>query len=62
MLVLERKPTQRIILDLGDGREVVITYVERYGEKIRVGLDAPRSVTIFREEIRDKFQKPKEAS
>lgn len=49
MLVLTRRPGERIILS-GDGRTVV-TIVEVRGEAVRLGFDAPLDVAIDREEI-----------
>ncbi|MDA7662657.1 carbon storage regulator [Pirellulaceae bacterium] len=57
MLVLSRKKTQR--LKLGD--DIVVTVIDVSGEKVRLGIDAPREVTILREELelRDEAKIPK---
>jgi carbon storage regulator len=48
MLVLTRKPGEKIMI----GDDIVITFLEsRGGEGIRIGIDAPRHLTIKREEI-----------
>ncbi|WP_415854030.1 carbon storage regulator [Sinomonas sp. G460-2] len=48
MLVLTRKPGQKIMV----GDSIVITVLEDKGEAgIRIGIDAPRDVSIKREEI-----------
>jgi carbon storage regulator len=48
MLVLTRKPGQKIMV----GNDIVITVLEDKGEAgIRIGIDAPREVSIKREEI-----------
>lgn len=47
MLVLSRKKTQR--LKLGD--DIIVTVIDVSGEKVRLGIDAPREVTILREEL-----------
>ncbi|NDC36630.1 MAG: carbon storage regulator [Proteobacteria bacterium] len=47
MLILTRKPGESIYI--GDGIKVVI--VEIKGNQIRVGIDAPSDVRIYREEI-----------
>lgn len=54
MLVLTRRPGERIILS-GDGRTVV-TIVEVRGEAVRLGFDAPVSIAIDRQEIFDRKQ------
>lgn len=47
MLVLTRKPGQRVYI----GDEVKITLMEIRGNQVRIGIDAPSSVRIYREEI-----------
>ena len=47
MLVLTRKIGQKLML----GDNVVITIVDARGDSIKIGIDAPRDVSIFREEI-----------
>jgi carbon storage regulator len=48
MLVLTRKPGEKIMI----GDDIVITVLEsRGGEGVRIGIEAPRHVTIKREEI-----------
>lgn len=47
MLVLTRKPGERILI----GDDIVVTILDVRGDGIRVGIDAPRGVKIQREEI-----------
>ncbi len=47
MLVLTRKVNQSIII--GEGIEVVVLEVR--GEQVRLGIKAPRDVTVHRKEI-----------
>lgn len=47
MLVLTRRPGQSVFI----GDDVKITVVEIKGSQVRVGIDAPDHVRIFREEI-----------
>ena len=54
MLVLTRKPGERILI----GDDIVITMIsirkdDDYGPKIRIGLEAPSDVVIRREEVPD---------
>ncbi|HEX3561997.1 MAG TPA: carbon storage regulator CsrA [Solirubrobacterales bacterium] len=53
MLVLTRKPGQSIII--GDGVEVQVLSVA--GEKVRLGITAPRDVSIFRNEVYDRIER-----
>jgi carbon storage regulator len=47
MLVLTRKPKQQIMI----GDDVVIHVVEVQGDNVRIAIEAPRSVKIYRGEI-----------
>ena len=47
MLVLTRKANQSIMI--GDGIKVSVLAV--MGEKVRIGIEAPRSVPVFRKEV-----------
>ena len=49
MLVLSRKKNESIIVD----DKIVITVVEIRGDKVRLGIEAPREVAIHRSEVRD---------
>ena len=52
MLVLTRKPGQSIMI--GDGIEVQVLSVA--GEKVRLGISAPREVGIFRNEVYERIE------
>lgn len=47
MLVLTRRENQSIMI----GGDVVITILEVRGDQVRVGVRAPRSVAVHREEV-----------
>jgi carbon storage regulator len=47
MLVLSRKKGQSIMI----GRDIEISIVDIQGEQIRLGINAPRDVTIHRKEV-----------
>jgi carbon storage regulator len=47
MLVLTRKAQQSIMI--GDGIEVSVLSI--VGEKVRLGIQAPRDIPVFRKEI-----------
>ena len=47
MLVLSRKRNESIVID----GSIVITVVEIRGDKVRLGIEAPREVPIHRQEI-----------
>jgi len=47
MLVLTRKPKQQIMI----GDDIVINVVEVQGDNVRIAIDAPKEVKIYRGEI-----------
>lgn len=47
MLVLSRRVGESIVI----GNEVTVTVLEVRGDQIRVGIDAPRSIQVHREEV-----------
>ena len=47
MLVLTRKSNQSIMI----GDDIEITVLAVMGEKVRIGIEAPRSVPVFRREV-----------
>ena len=55
MLVLTRKTSERIMI----GDNVVVTVSKIQGNRVWIGLEAPESVRIVRQEIAAKPQKEK---
>ena len=47
MLVLTRKSNQSIMI----GDEIEVSVLSVSGEKVRLGIDAPKSVPVFRKEV-----------
>jgi carbon storage regulator len=47
MLVLTRKPSQSIII----GDDIEVTVLSTSGGNVRIGIQAPRDIPIFRKEI-----------
>ena len=52
MLVLARKINESIII--GDDIEVVVLEVQ--GEQVKLGINAPKSIKIYRKEIYEEIQ------
>lgn len=49
MLVLSRKKGQTLII----GEDIVLTVLEVDGDKVKLGIEAPRSVPVYRKEVYD---------
>ena len=47
MLVLSRKPDQSLIL----GEDITITVLGIEGDRVKLGIRAPRSIPVLREEV-----------
>ena len=55
MLVLTRKSNQSIMI--GDDIEVLVLSI--MGEKVRIGIQAPRNIPVFRKEVYLEIQQEK---
>jgi len=49
MLVLTRKPGEKIVI----GDNIILTIVEIKGDNIRIAIDAPKEIKIYRGELYD---------
>jgi carbon storage regulator len=49
MLVLSRKKGERIII----GGNITVAVVEIQGDKVRIGVEAPKEITVNREEVQN---------
>jgi carbon storage regulator len=58
VLVLTRKANQSIMI----GDDVEISVLAIMGEKVRIGVDAPRSVPVFRKEVYEEIQQSRETA
>lgn len=52
MLVLSRKPGEAITIN----ENIVVTIVEIRGDKVRLGIDAPKDVKVHRQEVFEAIQ------
>ncbi len=47
MLILSRKINEKIMI----GDEVSITVIEIRGDQVKIGIEAPKAVKVFRQEV-----------
>lgn len=59
MLVLSRKIGEKIVITQTDGKPITVMVVSIERGKVRLGVDAPREVTIYRSEIQDQIDAAK---
>ena len=53
MLVLTRQRGEKIVVD----GNIIITIIEVRGDRVRIGIEAPRDVSVHREEIYNEIQR-----
>ncbi len=58
MLVLTRKPDQSIMV----GNDIEITVLEVRGEQVRLGIRAPRTVTVHRKEVFEQIRQENQSA
>ena len=49
MLILSRKINESIVI----GNDIILTVVEVSHGKVRIGIDAPQDIPVFRKELLD---------
>jgi carbon storage regulator len=58
VLVLTRKSNQSIMI----GDDIEISVLAVMGEKVRIGIEAPRSVPVFRREVYVEIQEDRDGA
>lgn len=53
MLILSRNKGQKIMIN----QDIVISVIDISGDQVRIGIEAPENVAIYREEIYKSIQK-----
>ncbi len=58
MLILSRKIDQKIKI----GEDISITIIEVHGDQVKIGVEAPKNVKVFRQEVFDAIQSENKAA
>lgn len=53
MLVLSRQRDESIVI----GDKIIVTIVDIRGDKVRLGIDAPAEVTVYRHEVHEAIKR-----
>ncbi|MBR7064816.1 MAG: carbon storage regulator CsrA [Treponema sp.] len=58
MLILSRRVDEQIKI----GDDITVTIIEVRGEQVKIGVEAPKSVKVFREEVFNAIQTENKAA
>ena len=58
MLILSRKIDEKIKI----GDEITITLIDVHGDQVKIGVEAPKNVKVFRQEVFDAIQNENKAA
>lgn len=58
MLILSRKIDEKIKI----GDDITITLIDIRGEQVKIGVEAPKNVKVFRQEVFDAIQNENKAA
>jgi len=58
MLILSRKVNEKVVI----GDDITISIIEIRGDQIRIGIDAPKKVKVFRQEVFDAIKAENKAA
>ena len=58
MLILSRKVNEKVAI----GDDIIVSIIEIKGDQVRIGIDAPKMVKVFRQEVYDAIKAENEAA
>ena len=58
MLILSRKLDEKIKI----GDDITITLIDIHGDQVKIGVEAPKNVKVFRQEVFDAIQMENQAA
>jgi carbon storage regulator len=58
MLILSRKTNEKIMI----GEDISVSIIEIRGDQVRIGVDAPKTVKVYRQEVFDAIKAENKAA
>jgi len=58
MLILSRKINEKVVI----GDDISVSIIEIRGEQVRIGIDAPKKIKVFRQEVFDAIKAENKAA
>ena len=58
MLILSRKINEKIMI----GDDISVSIIEIRGDQVRIGVDAPKAIKVFRQEVFDAIRSENRAA
>lgn len=58
MLILSRKINEKIMI----GEDISLTIIEIRGDQVKIGVEAPKSIKVFRQEVYEAIQNENRAA
>ena len=58
MLILSRKTNEKVVI----GEDISVTIIEIRGDQVRIGIDAPKKIKVFRQEVFDAIKAENKAA
>jgi carbon storage regulator len=58
MLILSRKVNEKVII----GDDISVSIIEIRGDQVRIGIDAPKKIKVFRQEVFDAIMEQNKAA
>jgi len=58
MLILSRKINEKVVI----GEDITVSIIEIRGDQVRIGIDAPKMIKVFRQEVFDAIKEENKAA